>query len=180
MPETMRVFKADGKGGASVLSGVPPPSLRPDYVFIRTVAVALNPTDWKHIRFVTKPVTIGCDFSGVVEEVGAEVTRLWKKGDRVCGFSHGGNVVQGEDGAFGQFLVAKGDILIRVPDDMTFEEAATFPVGAITCGQGMYQSMQLPWPTQPAKEASPILIYGGSTATGALAIQFAKLYLFLG
>jgi len=42
-------------------------------------------------------------------------------------------------------------------------------------GQALYQSLELPWPTSPAKEAFPILIYGASSATGALAVQFAKL-----
>ena len=39
----------------------------------------------------------------------------------------------------------------------------------------MYQSLDLPWPTSPIKEPLPLLIYGGSTATGTLAVQFAKL-----
>jgi len=175
MARTMRVFKAQPPGKAAVVSDAPIPTLRPTYMLVKTVAVAQNPTDWKHLTFVDKPVTIGCDFAGVVEQVGSEVTLPWKKGDRVCGFTHGGNVTQTEDGAFGEYLMAKGDIQIRVPDNMSFEEACTLGVGILTCGQGMYQSLQLPWPDKPSKEKFPILIYGGSTATGALAIQFAKL-----
>ncbi len=44
-----------------------------------------------------------------------------------------------------------------------------------TVGQALYQSLKLPLPTQPARHPFPLLIYGGSTATGTLAIQFAKL-----
>ena len=44
-----------------------------------------------------------------------------------------------------------------------------------TVGQSLYQSLKLPFPTQPAHQPFPLLIYGGSTATGTLAIQFAKL-----
>jgi len=44
-----------------------------------------------------------------------------------------------------------------------------------TVGQALYQSLKLPLPTQPAECALPLLIYGGSTATGTLAIQFAEL-----
>lgn len=171
----MRVLKAHGAKTASIDSNIKLPSLRPDYVLVKTIAVALNPTDWKHINFVESPATIGCDFAGIVENVGADVKTRWKKGDRVYGFAHGGNEVQPEDGAFGEFLVAKGETIMRVPDDMSFEEAATFGVGTLTVGQGLYQSLGLPFPDQPVEESFPILIYGGSSATGALAIQYAKL-----
>ena len=98
-----------------------------------------------------------------------------KKGDRIAGWSHGGNTNNREDGAFGEYLVAKEGIQIKIPDNVSFEEAATLGVGISTIGQGLYQSLELPLPNQPAKEPFPLLIYGGSTATGALAIQFAKL-----
>jgi hypothetical protein len=64
---------------------------------------------------------------------------------------------------------------------MSFEDGATLAVGITTVAQGMYQQLKLPLPSvsmTPTAEAAtePILIYGGSTATGTLAIQFAKLY----
>jgi hypothetical protein len=46
-------------------------------------------------------------------------------------------------------------------------------------GQGLYQSLELPLPTKPTSEKPILLIYGGSTATGSLAIQYAKLSGFL-
>ena len=117
----------------------------------------------------------GCDYAGVVEEIGAKVKKPFKKGDRVCGFCHGANRLQLEDGAFAEYIVAKGDISIIIPPQMSFEEAATLGAGIITVGQSLYQSLQLPLPTAPATEPFPLFIYGGSTATGTLAIQFAKL-----
>lgn len=68
---------------------------------------------------------------------------------------------------------------MRIPESMTAEEAATLGVGVSTVGQGLYQSLGLPLPTSPSKKQIPLLIYGGSTATGTLAIQYAKLYVLL-
>lgn len=158
------------------MTEVPIPKLRPGYVRVKTVAVALNPTDWKHVDIHAEPGTIiGCDYSGIVEAVGPDVTNGLKVGDKIAGFVHGGNSVNHEDGAFAEHIVAKAAISLKVPNGISMEEAATLGVGITTVGQGLYQSLELPWPTTPAKEPFPILIYGGSTATGSLAIQFAKL-----
>ncbi|KAJ5372363.1 hypothetical protein N7517_004369 [Penicillium concentricum] len=154
----------------------PIPKLRDDYLLVKTVSVGLNPTDWKHIAFIAPPgVLVGCDYAGTVEAVGKDVKKQFKKGDRVCGFVHGANAVQPEDGAFAEYIVAKGDVQWKIPENMSFQEAATLGVGISTVGQGLYQSLKLALPTEPIKDATPILIYGGSTATGTLAIQFAKL-----
>ena len=48
-----------------------------------------------------------------------------------------------------------------------------------TVGQALYQSLKLPLPMQPSEHPPPLLIYGGSTATGTLAVQFAKLQVSL-
>ncbi|KAJ5684207.1 Protein TOXD [Penicillium maclennaniae] len=152
------------------------PTLRDDYVLVKTVSVGLNPTDWKHVEYLSPPgVLIGCDFAGTVEAVGKNVKKTWKKGDRICGFTHGGNAVQPEDGSFAEYIVAKGDLQMKIPDNLSFQEAATLGVGINTVGQALYQSLKLALPTEPIKDATPILIYGGSTATGSLAIQFAML-----
>ncbi|KAH6962358.1 chaperonin 10-like protein [Ilyonectria sp. MPI-CAGE-AT-0026] len=161
---------------ADLVTDRPIPALRDDYILVKTVSVALNPTDWKHIEFLAPPgALIGCDYSGVVEAVGKDVKKPFKKGDRVCGFAHGGNAVQLEDGVFAEYIVAQGDLQVLIPDSLSFQEAATLGVGISTVGQGLYQSLKLNLPTEPLKESVPILIYGGSTATGTLAIQFAKL-----
>ncbi|CRG92400.1 hypothetical protein PISL3812_09459 [Talaromyces islandicus] len=156
----------------------PVPALRDEYILVKTVSVALNPTDWKHIDYIS-PVgsLVGCDYAGIVEAVGKNVKKPFKKGDRICGFAHGSNLVQPEDGSFAEYIVVKGDIQMLIPDNVSFQEAATLGVGITTIAQSLYQTLQLALPTQPlSKEQSvPILIYGGSTATGTLAIQFAKL-----
>ncbi|OCT48175.1 Protein TOXD [Cladophialophora carrionii] len=156
----------------------PTPKLRDDYILVKTAAVALNPTDWKHVAFGlgAQGGLVGCDFSGTVEEVGSAVTKSWSKGDRVAGVAHGGNFVQPDDGAFAEYVLAKGDIQIKIPDSLSFEAAATLPLGTTTVMQGLFQkALKLNWPTDPIKEKTYVLIYGGSTATGALGIQFANL-----
>lgn len=162
---------------AELVTNHPIPALRGDYLLIRTVAVAVNPTDWKHVDFLAPAgVLIGCDFAGIVEAVGPRVKKPWRKGDRVCGMAHGCNEVQPEDGAFAEYIVAQGDVQMRMPDTLSFEAAATLGVGVSTLAQGMYQHLGLAWPTEPPMQRDEsILIYGGSTATGTLAIQFAKL-----
>ncbi|KAI9341359.1 chaperonin 10-like protein [Obelidium mucronatum] len=155
------------------------PKLQDDAILVQTKAVALNPTDWKHIDFLASPgARVGCDYSGVVLEVGSKVTNGLKKGDRVWGVVHGSNAVNHEDGGFADIITARAAIQSKIPENLSFEEAATLGVGIFTVGQGLYQSLGLPLPstTQPVTATgNTILIYGGSTATGALAIQFAKL-----
>jgi len=173
MPNHAIVIKATGDAR---LEEAPIPKLRDDYILVKVKAVALNPTDWKHIDYLADPgARVGCDYAGVVEEVGSKVTKPFKKGTRVSGFCHGGNAVYHEDGSFGEIITAKGDIQIEIPSNLSFEEAATLGVGVTTVGQALYQSLKLPMPNQPQAENTPLLIYGGSTATGSLAIQYAKL-----
>jgi NADPH:quinone reductase-like Zn-dependent oxidoreductase len=179
-PLTMKAIVSFGPKDARLVSDRPVPKLRDDYILVKNHSVALNPTDWKHIDFqATEGALVGCDFAGTVEEVGKDVTKSVKKGDRIAGFTHGVNKVEKEDGSFAEYIVAKGDVTYKIPDKMSFDEAATLGVGTITVGQGMFQSMGLPWPSKPSKDGEPILIYGGSSATGTLAVQFAKLYVFI-
>jgi NADPH:quinone reductase-like Zn-dependent oxidoreductase len=80
------------QAGKAELREVTVPKLRDDYINVRVRAVALNPTDWKHVDYLATPgARVGCDYAGLVEEVGKKVTKNFKKGDRVCGFSHGAN-----------------------------------------------------------------------------------------
>lgn len=154
----------------------PLPALRDEYILVKTEAVALNPTDWKYVAYSSVPgCLVGCDYAGIVEEVGSAVTNDFKKGDRICGFAHGGNAMRPQSGAFAEHIIVKGDVSMKIPDNLSFQEAATVGVGIATVGQGLYQSLKLAPPTKPLATPEPLLIYGGSTATGTLAIQFAKL-----
>ena len=92
LPETVKAVIIKEKGVAAIET-VPTPKLRGDeWVRVRTTAVALNPTDWKHIDSELggdpKGTRIGCDYAGVVLDVGSKVTKF-KKGDRIAGLVHG-------------------------------------------------------------------------------------------
>ena len=76
---------------------------------------------------------------------------------------HSTNVSSFRDGSFAVYAEVKDGLFTHVPKGMSMEEAATLGVGCTTVGQGVYQTR------------IPVLIYGGSAATGTLAIQFAKL-----
>lgn len=66
------------------------PEVADDYILVETRAVAINPTDWKHMKGLSGPgATLGCDWSGVVVKVGKDVTRF-KPGEEVFGVVHGG------------------------------------------------------------------------------------------
>ncbi|KAF2003123.1 GroES-like protein [Amniculicola lignicola CBS 123094] len=174
----MKAVKIIEPGVAGVVETDIPTLPSPSYVLIKVAAVALNPSDWKHVyyKMTTNRATMGCDYSGTIVEVGSDVKKVLKKGDRVWGVVHGSNTLRTEEGAFAEYTVALGDLVMKIPDGMGFEEAASPGAGVITVGFGLYMEMGLPSPDQPieGKEKS-ILIYGGSTASGALGIQFAKL-----
>ncbi|EUC27697.1 hypothetical protein COCCADRAFT_111014 [Bipolaris zeicola 26-R-13] len=155
---------------------VPLPKIPADnWLLVKTKAVALNPTDWKSIHHSPSPGAIaGCDYAGVVEEVGKAVTN-YKVGDRICGFVRGGDPADHSNGAFAEHIKVKEGINLKIPDSMSFEDAATLGIGITTVGQGLYQELGLPIPPAKAEEPTPILIYGASTATGTIAVQYAKL-----
>ncbi|KAH6665175.1 hypothetical protein B0J14DRAFT_569284 [Halenospora varia] len=75
---------------AKVISDAPVLTLRLGCVKVKTVAVAINPTDWKHIDMVVAPgCLVGCDYAGIVEEFGPGVTKNLEISDKIAGFAHG-------------------------------------------------------------------------------------------
>jgi NADPH:quinone reductase-like Zn-dependent oxidoreductase len=94
-----------------------------------------------------------------------------------------GNDANPENGAFARYIAVKAALQMRVPDHVSFDEACTVGVGFATAGYALYKVLGLPFPNDvqkvpdkdEAKKQSTILIYGGSTATGTIAIQLAKL-----
>lgn len=173
--QTAIVMRDDGKLGLSHMALVPP--LRPDMVLVRTRAVALNPTDHKMAdNFSTPGAISGCDFAGDVVAIGSNVTRPLSVGDRVAGGVYGSNPLDLTSGAFAQYVGATADILVRIPDGWSYEEAAAIGgAGPATIAIALYDSLGLKaTPANPAEKPFPVLVYGGSTATGTMAIQILR------
>ena len=141
----------------------------------------MNPADWTDIDYDGgyDGCAVGLDYAGIVILPSPTSTeKNFNKGDRVCGPVHGCNSTRREDGAFADYILVKAGLQMHVPEYMRFEEAATLGCGVLTIGQGLYQSLGLPLPSLEGgveETGKWILIYGGSSATGTLAIQFAKL-----
>lgn len=77
--------------GVAMLERIPVPALPDDYLLIRVAAVAVNPTDWTTLDAPGDDGTlVGCDWAGTVERIGPSVEKVFKVGDRVAGFAHGG------------------------------------------------------------------------------------------
>ncbi|KIV85055.1 hypothetical protein PV11_00791 [Exophiala sideris] len=166
--------------GAGIPIGLLPCRHFPQVTIPDTLAehIRVAGKNWKHLDYglVANGCLIGCDFAGTIVEVGKGVEKNLSVGDRVAGVAHGGNGVQPEDGAFAEYIVTKGDILIKLPNTLSFEEAATLPLGVATVMHGLYQKgLKLRLPDEPDTEKPFVLIYGGATATGALGIQYARM-----
>ncbi|KAM0449435.1 hypothetical protein ACHAO4_007453 [Trichoderma viride] len=179
VPQNRWAVIATAVGTVSVQS-VPVPTPGPKELIVRTIAVGLNPTDWKSLdRIPAVGAIIGVDFSGIVEIVGKEVNRF-KPGDHVAGFVHGSVSSDHDYGAFATYVLAFEFLTTKLPPAMTHVEGAVIGVGITTVGQALYQTLRIPLPMVPSAAsfqrpglAKTILIYGGSSATGSLAIQFA-------
>ncbi|KAH8422617.1 zinc-binding alcohol dehydrogenase family protein [Aspergillus melleus] len=158
------------------------PEITADQILVQTKAVALNPSDWKMIdnATVTPGPVSGGDFAGIVVQRGSKVRGV-ELGDRVFAYVFGANPAHPSDGAFAEYVAAVPDLCFRMPPSMTFETGASLGLGLMTVGL-VFKSFGL----RPFESPSPnlrvkpyVLIYGGSTATGTLAIQLFKHHGFL-
>lgn len=146
-PETMVGLFKTGKGpGKMALLEAPVPSPGSDEVLIEVKAAGICGTDVhiKHDSFpYWPPVIMGHEFSGVIVEIGSEVSG-YQVGDRIvaephtkacgkCELCRTGHIQLcaskrspgwGIDGAFARYLTMPEHLLHRIPDSMTFDEGA--------------------------------------------------------
>lgn len=114
--------------------------------------------------FKPKKQTLGHEFSGTVEEVGAEVSQF-EVGDLVFG-----TTTMQKHGAYAEYLCvpekAKQCVIAKAPTGITLNQAATVPIGAMTA-LFLLEKVKL-------NKDQKILIYGASGSVGTYAVQMAK------
>jgi NADPH:quinone reductase-like Zn-dependent oxidoreductase len=151
------------------------PVPRDNEVLIKVRAASVNPLDWKTmtggpyiVRLLLglrkpKIKQLGVDVAGQVEAVGRNVTQF-KPGDEVFGTCRG---------AFAEYACTCGSArimksaLVMKPDNVTFEQAASAPVAALTALQGLRDKGRI----QPGQK---VLINGAAGGVGTFAVQIAK------
>ncbi|GKZ85689.1 hypothetical protein AnigIFM56816_011660 [Aspergillus niger] len=153
-------------------------------VVVRNLMVAINPCDWKmNRRFPSPGARVGCDLYGEVLAAGpeAQVRRPdIRVGDRVCGAVYGSNPRDHGSGSFCDFVCAPADLMIRLPRG--FEDGAGAALGGTsfaTLRLALWDSLRLEGtptdPLDPTQATRHVLVYGGSTATGTMALQLLRL-----
>jgi NADPH:quinone reductase-like Zn-dependent oxidoreductase len=164
----MRAIAEDEFGGPVTLMNLPIPEIGADEVLIRVRAAGVNPFDWKVADGVLKdekehrfPLILGFDAAGVVERVGADVTRLFE-GDEVYGYLS--KPVMGM-GTYAEHVGAPAAIVARKPESVGFAEAAALPTPALTA-MDLVDAVDL-------GEGKTVLIVGATGGVGSYAVQLA-------
>ncbi|KAF1916460.1 zinc-binding oxidoreductase-like protein ToxD [Ampelomyces quisqualis] len=171
MPSTMKqAIVAEGPK-VTVQQDAPIPEPKADQVVIKVIVSGSNPKDWKMSYFVPGyKGNSGDDIAGIVHSVGSNVWEF-KPGDRVASFHE----MMTDGGSFAEYAVGWSWTTFHIPKSLSFEEASTIPLAAMTAAIGLHQRLGLPDPWTPAKEPIPLVVYGGAAAVGAYVIQIAQL-----
>ncbi len=149
------------------------PTPKDNEVLIKVQAAAVNAADWRLLKgdpFVVRLMAgllkpknkiLGADMAGRVEAIGRSVKKF-QPGDEVFGDLSGCGW-----GAFAEYVCADENALALKPVNMTFEQAASVPMAAVTALQGLRDKGQV----QPGQK---VLINGASGGVGSFAVQIAK------
>ena len=164
------VYRCYGSPDVLNFEDIAKPTPADDEVLVKVVAASVNPLDWHYMRgspyimrlgsglSAPNDSSMGVDFAGTVEAVGKNVKRF-KPGDEVFG---------GRGGAFAEYVTVPEDrALARKPANITFAQAASVPIAAITALQALRDKGKL-------KPGHKVLINGASGGVGTFAVQIAK------
>ncbi|CAI4035977.1 hypothetical protein SMKI_14G1880 [Saccharomyces mikatae IFO 1815] len=192
IPETMKAVVIEN-GKAVVKHDIPIPELEEGFVLIKTVAVAGNPTDWKHIDYKIGPqgALLGCDAAGQIVKLGPNVDAAeFSIGDYIYGVIHGASVRFPSNGAFAEYSAISSEIAYKPAREFrlcgkdklsegpvrSLEGAVTLPVSLTTAGMVLTHSfgLDMKWEPPKAQRDHPILFWGGATGVGQMLIQLAK------
>jgi NADPH:quinone reductase-like Zn-dependent oxidoreductase len=149
-----------------VIENIPKPLPNAGKVVVKVEASGVGPWDalirrGKSALPQTLPLTLGSDFSGVIDSVGAGVARL-KVGDEVFGVTNERFI-----GACAEYACAKPSMIALKPRTLNYSHAASVPVVSLTAWQMVFDFAQL-------RAGQSVLIHGGAGNVGGYAVQFAK------
>src|SRR5690606_28819616 len=169
----MKSAQMRGYGGSDVIvinQNVSLPDPSSEKVLVNVKAAGVNPIDWKiregRMRQAMQlefPLTIGMDFSGIVEKVGTAVSGI-NQGDAVYGQA---SAMRGGTGAFAEMALANADSIAHKPRSLNHQEAAGLPLVGVSAWQAIVETMGL-------KNDQKILIHGGAGGIGSISIQLAQ------
>jgi len=150
------------------VADIPVPSIGDRDLLVQVRAASVNPLDFKIRRGKLKvllkyrfPLVLGNDLSGIVTAVGAGVTRF-KPGDAIYA-----RLDKDRIGAFAEFAAVREGAAASMPANVTFEEAASLPLVALTAWQALVEIGKL-------NAGQKVLIHAGSGGVGSMAIQIAR------
>lgn len=167
------VYETYGTPEVLELKEWPEPTPGKNDVLVRVRAAAVGAGDWHLLTadlfavrlyqglFRPKRPVLGHEAAGIVEAIGAQVTRF-APGDQV--FGEAGNA-----GAFAELVCIPERMLAPKPPSLSFEQAAALPVSALTALQGLRDKGRI----QPGHK---VLINGASGGVGSYAVQLAKAF----
>ncbi|KAA1467076.1 GroES-like protein [Dentipellis sp. KUC8613] len=182
------------KGAPFTLGTRPIPNPGPGEILVKVAVAALNPADYymRHLGAALDeyPAVTGSDGAGTVEALGDGVENSKghpNKGDRVLFQCYS---FTPDHGTFQQYALVGASRIYRMPDSLSFEEAATFPLALATAAIGLYgprgtprggAALGAPWEaggmrkSQHEGRPAPALVIGGSSSVGQFALQLLRL-----
>lgn len=157
-------------GGADQLveETVALPELEANQVIIKVEATSVNPIDWKlregylsQMMPFEFPIILGWDVAGEIVEIGEQV-KGWQVGDQVFARPETTRF-----GTYADYTIVDDHLLAKIPENISFEEAAAVPLAGLTAYQALFTHGHL-------KAREKVLIHAGAGGVGMFAIQLAK------
>lgn len=155
-----------GPPDVMILDRVPRPAPGPDEVLVDVHAAGVGPWDgWiragKSALPQPLPLTLGSDLSGTVAALGSAVSGI-AVGDQVFGVTNSQFL-----GAYAEYAVASAGMLAKKPGSLSYAEAASVPVVAVTAWQALFDHARL-------EAGQTVVIHGAAGNVGAYAVQLAR------
>ena len=160
----MKAVVFEKAGGPEVLkiAEVPKPEVKPGMVLIKVRAAGINFADtlFRQGQYVMQPKfpdSPGLECAGEIEAVGTGVTNL-KPGQRVAAMG---------SKTYAEYALAPAAQVIPIPDSMSFEEGAAFPVQVLTAWHMLHTSHK-------TERGQTVLVHSAAGGVGVVAVQIAK------